>query len=169
VERGDLYLWGRSLLVAPVTESGVKARNLYLPRGSWYDFWTGEKVEGGREITRGVDLETLPLYVKAGSLLPMGPMKQFASEQTSEPLSVRIFPGEDGSFLLYEDDGISFNHRAGDWMGIQMNWNDQQRRLFLRLADGSHMRAPHRRKIDLQLGEATRTIEFDGVPMSVTL
>ena len=80
VECGDQYLWGRNVLVAPVVEKGATSRRVYLPRGDWYDFWTGERVEGGREITRPVDLETIPLYVREGSILPLGPVKQFSGE-----------------------------------------------------------------------------------------
>jgi len=82
-----------------------------------------------------------------------------------EPLSISIYPGADGSFLLYEDDGNSFNYRQGEWMGTQMNWNDARRSLVLRLADGS--RGLGRRKIELKLQDATRTVEFDGHPVEV--
>src|ERR1041385_4144298 len=75
VARGDQYLWGRDVLVAPGVEPNAVTRRVYLPSGSWYDFWTNERVEGGREITRSVNLETMPLYVRAGAILPMGPVK----------------------------------------------------------------------------------------------
>ena len=81
VARGDQFLWGRDLLVAPVVEQGATARKVYLPRGSWYDFWNGERVEGGREISRTVDLETMPLYVRAGAIVPMGPVKQYTGRR----------------------------------------------------------------------------------------
>ena len=71
--RGDQYLYGRDILVAPIVEKGATSRTLYLPPGVWYDFWTQEKVDGGREMTRKVDLETIPLYVRAGAVIPMGP------------------------------------------------------------------------------------------------
>ena len=73
---GDVYLWGRDILVAPVTEKGATQRTLYLPAGDWWDFWTGERVAGGRKITRAVDLATLPLYVRAGAIIATGPVKQ---------------------------------------------------------------------------------------------
>jgi alpha-glucosidase (family GH31 glycosyl hydrolase) len=74
VARGDQYLYGRDILVAPVVEKGATSRSLYLPHGTWYDFWTHEKMEGGREITRKVDLETIPLYVRAGGIIPIIPL-----------------------------------------------------------------------------------------------
>jgi alpha-glucosidase (family GH31 glycosyl hydrolase) len=161
VARGDEYLWGRDVLVAPVVEQGVRSRSLYLPRGTWYDFWTNDRVEGGREITRAVDLETIPLYVRAGAILPLGPVRQYVSEKSEEPLTVAVYPGADGSFLLYEDDGKSFNYRRGEWMGIDMSWNDRGT-LNLRLAEGSKMLSPMRRNIRLTLNGAERQVEFDG-------
>jgi alpha-glucosidase (family GH31 glycosyl hydrolase) len=163
----DEYLWGRSLLVAPVVEKGATARPLYLPRGAWYDFWTGERLDGGREISRPVDLETIPLYVRAGSILPLGPVKQFAAEKVDGPLSLSIYPGADASFLLYEDDGASFNYRQGEWMGIQMTWDDALRTLHLHLAPGSRMIPPKPRAIRVQLAETTRNLVFDGNPLEV--
>ncbi|MGD0301236.1 MAG: TIM-barrel domain-containing protein, partial [Bryobacteraceae bacterium] len=99
VARGDEYLWGRDILVAPVTEQGATSRRIYLPRGLWYDFWSNERHDGGREISRDVDLETMPLYVRAGAILPFGPVKQYTSEQVDAPLTLSIYPGADGSFL----------------------------------------------------------------------
>jgi alpha-glucosidase (family GH31 glycosyl hydrolase) len=168
VECGDQYLWGKSLLVTPVVEKGATARRVYLPPGTWYDFWTNESVEGGRAIDRPVDLETLPLYVRAGSILPLGPIKQFVSEKVDAPLSISIYPGSDATFLLYEDDGTSFNYRNGDWMGIQMNWNDAHKKLDLALASGSHMLSPEPRAIEVQLSGITKTVHFNGKPISVS-
>ena len=166
---GDQYLWGRSLLVAPVVEKGAISRSVYLPLGAWYDFWTGEQIEGGREISRKVDLETLPLYVRAGSILPLGPVKQHAEEQVDEPLSISIYPGENASFLLYEDDGSSFNYRKGEWMGLQLDWNNAQRRLTVRLADGSRMLSPLTRHLDIKLNQIVKRVTFSGRPVAVSL
>jgi alpha-glucosidase/alpha-D-xyloside xylohydrolase len=169
VGRGDEYLWGRDLLVAPVVEKGATARSLYLPRGVWYDFWTGERVEGRREVRRPVDLETLPLYARAGAILPLAPVRQYTGEAVDGPLTLRVYPGADGSFTLYEDDGVSFAYRRGDWMGVRMSWDDRGRTLSLRLADGSRMRPPLTRRVEARLmpdGPA-RAVEFSGEPLSV--
>jgi len=167
VECGDQYLWGRNMLVAPVVEEGATARQVYLPRSTWYDFWTGERLEGGREISRPVDLGTMPLYVRAGSIIPLGPVKQFTAEKVDGPLSVSIYPGADASFLLYEDDGTSFNYREGEWMGIQMVWNDARRILSLQLAAGSRMLSLGPKPITVQLAEAKRSVTFKGKPIEV--
>jgi alpha-glucosidase (family GH31 glycosyl hydrolase) len=167
VARGDEYLWGRDILVAPVTEQGAASRRVYLPRGVWYDFWSNERHDGGREISRDVDLETMPLYIRAGSILPLGPVKQYTGEQVDAPLTLQIYPGADGSFLLYEDDGSSFNYRKGEWMGVEMTWNDRQRLLHLTLAKGSRILPPKRRDLVVKLGDAKRSVRFDGHPLEV--
>jgi alpha-glucosidase (family GH31 glycosyl hydrolase) len=169
--RGDEYLWGPNILVAPVTAKGATSRRLYLPRGKWYDFFTNDLMEGGREIDRTVDLATMPLYMRAGAVLPLGPVKQYTSEDADAPLSIHIYPGADGSCLLYEDDGISFAYRHGDWMGIVMNWDDKARQLTLKLADGSRMRPPLRRPIEVELApfKSKQVVEFTGQTLHVKL
>ena len=167
VARGDEYLWGRDVLVAPVVEKGAVSRQVYLPPGIWHDFWSGERHEGGREISRKVDLETTPLYVRAGAILPLGPVKQYTGEKTDKPVTISIYPGANGSFLLYEDDGSSFNYRHGEWMGMQMTWNDARRALRLSLASGSRMLPPLRRELIVQLGDVTRHAIFEGRPLEV--
>jgi alpha-glucosidase (family GH31 glycosyl hydrolase) len=171
VARGDEYLWGRDILVAPVVEKAASVRRLYLPRANWYDFWTGERMEGGREIERPVDLLTMPLYVRAGTILPLGPMKQYVDEKVGEPLALIIYPGTDGSFTLYEDDGRSFNYRRGEWMGIEVVWQDSSRALALRLADGSRMLPPSPRSFEVRIVSeaASREIQFDGRPVTLRM
>lgn len=168
-KRGDEFLWGRDILVAPVTEKGAVARSVYLPRGVWFDFWTGESVNGGKEIKRSVDLATMPIYVRAGAIIPVGPVKQYTEEKVDGPLTIRIYPGGNGEFTLYEDDGKTFDYRRGEWMGIRMTWNDQARRLSLALAKGSRMLPPGHRQIDVHVTTAnqTRSLIFAGRPVRV--
>ena len=168
---GDQYLWGRDILVSPVVEKGATSRRLYLPRGDWFDFWTEERVPGGQEIDRRVDLSTMPLHVRAGALLPFGPVKQYSDEAIDQPLSLVVYPGADGAFTLYEDDGRSFDYRRGAWMGIEMRWEDAQKRLTLRLAPGSRMLPPLRREFDVRVAGAkeSRRLGFNGRPVTQTL
>lgn len=168
VARDDEYLWGRDILVAPVCEKGATSRRLYLPAGVWHDFWTGERTEGGREITRAIDLETIPLYARAGTILPLGPVKQFVGEKSNGPLSILIYPGADGSFLFYEDDGESFDYRRGAWMGIDMKWDDQRRVFGMRLAEGSRMRPPLPRHVKVRLQGRVQHSIFEGKPVELT-
>lgn len=171
VPRGDQFLWGRDILVSPVVEKGAASRRLYLPRGAWFDFWTEEKLEGGREIDRKVDLETMPLHVRAGAIIPFGPVKQYVDEPVAGPLNVVIYPGANGAFSTYEDDGRTFDYRKGAWMRTSLEWNDSTRVLSVRLAPGSRMLPPARRTIDVRLAGETRsrTAVFEGKPITVRL
>ncbi len=171
VARGDQYLYGRDILVAPVVEKGATSRSVYLPKGAWYDLWTRERLEGGREITRKIDLETIPLYVRAGAVIPMGPVKQYTAEKVDGPLALWVHPGADGVFSLYEDDGQTFDYRRGEFMRVDIAWNDRRRRLSLRLAKGSKLLAPAKRNILVQVaGESTtREVVFEGRPTNVQL
>ena len=171
VARGDEYLYGRDILVAPVVAKGATSRTLYLPHGAWFDFWTNTKRDGGREISRDVDLDTLPLYVRAGAIVPMGPLKQFTGEQVDGPLTFTVYPGADGRFSLYDDDGESFDYRSGAFMRVELQWNDRSRRLTLKLADRSRMLSPGTIPLEIRVAGAAQTkkISFDGKPASVTL
>ena len=124
---GDQYLWGRDLLIAPVVEKDAKTRRVYLPAGAWYDWWTGEQLAGGRWIDRPVDLATLPIYARAGAIIPLDPVRQFTGQQVNEPTTLSIYPGADGSFTLYDDDGNSMGYQNGSdakttW--ITARWDD---------------------------------------------
>jgi alpha-glucosidase (family GH31 glycosyl hydrolase) len=165
--RGDEYLWGRDLLVAPVVEKGATERRVYLPHGTWHDFWTGERYQGGREITRTVDLETLPIFIRAGAIIPMGPVKQYTGEVVDAPLEIAVYPGSDGSYLLYEDDGATFRYRGGEWSGIEMAWNDARQSLSLKLARGSKVAPSSQRQIVVKAGQASKSVRFDGHPLEV--
>jgi len=163
----DQYLWGKNILVAPVFEKGATSRQVYLPKGTWYDFWTGEKVAGGRNFTREVDLQTMPLFAQAGAIVPLGAVKQFVDEKVEGPLSVIVYPGADGSFFQYEDDGKSFNYRKGEWMGTKMAWDDVRRILTLTLAEGSRMLPSSGRQLEIKLQQRSQKVHFDGRPLEV--
>jgi alpha-glucosidase (family GH31 glycosyl hydrolase) len=167
VSCGDAYLWGPYMLVAPVVEKGATTRTVYLPRGTWVDFWTGERIDGGREITRNVDLSTVPLYMRSGSILPLGPVKQYTEEKVDGPVSVSIYPGADASFLLYDDDGNSFNFRRGEWMGVQMIWEDASKTFRMKLAPGSKILAPGKHHFEIKLQDSVKSVAFDGTPAEV--
>jgi alpha-glucosidase len=129
----DQYLWGRDIMVAPVVAKGATTRSVYLPKGTWWDFWTEKQVEGGRTIEREVDLGTMPLFVRAGAVIPMGPVLQYTEQPNDEPVTLVVYPGADGSSSLYEDDGHSFDYRTGLLSRLSMAWNDRDRTLTLRL------------------------------------
>lgn len=169
--RGHEYLWGRDILVAPVFEKGATSRRLYLPPGEWYDFWTEERVAGGRELERAVDLATMPLYVRAGAVLPIGPVRQYAEEPVDAPVSLVVHAGASGTSTLYDDDGISFDHRNGEFMRLLMEWSDADHRLTLRLAPDSRMLTGSPRAFEVRLAgqTTTRAVRFEGEPVVVQL
>ncbi|MGD0841279.1 MAG: TIM-barrel domain-containing protein [Candidatus Acidiferrales bacterium] len=171
IARGDEYLWGRDIVVAPVTEKGATARKLYLPAGFWYDFWTGEQIAGGREIDRAVDLATIPLYVRAGAIIPMGPVKQFALQQSDAPMRVDIYPGGDGEYRLYEDDGGSFDYENGHFTRTRFLWNNHSRECTIALEPGSTLISSPAHEIELRVvpQEETRRITFSGKTIAVRL
>jgi alpha-glucosidase len=110
----DECLLGPALLAAPVYQPGREHRHVYLPAGSWTDWWTGEVIHGPRHFLAEAPLATLPLYARGGAIIPLGPALQFADERPLDPLTLEIFPGE-GAFTLYEDDGHSLAHQRGEW------------------------------------------------------
>src|SRR6185437_13372876 len=126
VKLGDEYLWGRDLLVAPVTEKAAQTRQLYLPAGDWFDWWTNEKLSGHRWIDRPVDLATMPIYARAGAIIPFDPVRQYVSQPVNGPTTLKIFPGANGEFTLYDDDGESPRYLNGSdakTIWIRFRWN----------------------------------------------
>lgn len=168
---GDQYLWGRDILVAPVVEPGAKERELYLPEGGWYDFWSGRRVEGGRWIVREVDLATLPLYVREGAILPTGPVQQFVDEIPFPPLTVTVHPGADGRFLLVEDDGTGLSPGPNERMELELVWDDAAGTLSISLANGTRMLGPPEREVTVVAAgsDVRRTVTFTGEPLLVAV
>lgn len=132
----DEYMFGKSFLVAPIV-TGKDSREIYLPEGLWIDFWSGETFEGGRSIFRDTPLEEVPLYVRAGSVLPVGPSVQYACEKDWNDLCVRIYPGADGEFVLYEDAGDGYGYEHGEYSTVRMTWDDASGVLTLHPRKGS--------------------------------
>jgi alpha-glucosidase (family GH31 glycosyl hydrolase) len=143
----DQYLFGDQLLVSPVIEPDARQRKTYLPAGTWWDFWTNQRVNGDDEVTREVDLATIPLYVRAGAILPIGPVLQHTAEPSDEPLTLQVYPGADGQFAMYEDDGTSFRYEQGDFIRLDCTWEDASRTLRVAAADGTKLPAGKRMKV----------------------
>jgi len=112
--------------------STVKSQETYLPAGvSWYDFWTGEKLAGGSKVSRETPLDIIPLYVKAGSILPFGPQVQYSAEKNWDNLEIRVYPGANGDFTLYEDENDNYNYEKGQYTEITFHWDDKSRTLSI--------------------------------------
>lgn len=125
------WMLGRELLCAPVLEQGATRRRVLLPEGRWYDFWTGKKHAGGGEIELSVTTDSIPLFVRAGSILPLGPVMQYSTEKPVDPLEIRVYPGADASFSLYEDDGLTVAAERGEFSRILFDWDDRKGRLTI--------------------------------------
>jgi alpha-glucosidase/alpha-D-xyloside xylohydrolase len=167
VHRGDEYLWGRDLLVAPVTARGATERTLYLPEGEWYDFWTNEKQAGKREVTRKVDLATMPLYVRAGAILPLDPVRQYTSQAIDEPTTIRVYPGRDGEFRLYEDDGKSLEYTRGKFTWTRLKWDDKAKRLTIEPDGDAGFPLGARTFVVEVVGGKTQTVKYEGKRVEV--
>jgi alpha-D-xyloside xylohydrolase len=143
------YMFGRSILVCPVTESmytrdgvedfnSVKSIKVYLPRGAdWIDFWTGQKFNGGQTVSKETPIDIMPLYIKAGSILPIGPHVQYAAEKGWDALDIRVYDGADGEFVLYEDENDNYNYEKGMFSTITFSWNDSTKTLTIGARKGS--------------------------------
>ncbi len=127
----DAYMWGDSFLVAPVYEKGATQRTFYLPRGTWWNYSTSERIEGGRKVVAPAPLDTLPLFVKAGAIVPIGPVRQHTQQALTEPTTLQIYPGANSRFHWYDDDGSSFEYEKGGYMRVLCEWDDSARTLTL--------------------------------------
>lgn len=151
IDINDQYMFGESLLVSPVTNamyvkqkiSGkdtimvedftiLKSKETYLPANTdWYDFWTGERLNGGKKISKETPIDIIPLYVRAGSIIPIGPSVQYAHEKKWDNLDIRIYPGADGNFVLYEDEFDNYNYEKGMYATITFTWDDANQLLTI--------------------------------------
>ena len=129
---GDQYMFGPAFLVSPVMQPQANTRNLYLPAGaSWTNFWTGETVAGGKRMDVASPEEQIPLFVRAGSIVPLGPDLQYAMEKPADPIELRVYRGADGSFTLYEDEGDSYRYEKGAYATIPIKWNEANKALTI--------------------------------------
>ena len=142
----DEYLFGKALLVAPVHRFKAQARTVYLPAGAdWYDFNSGERHAGGQTLEAKVTLSRMPLYVRAGSIVPVGPDIQYSAEKPGAPITLLVFTGSDGSFDLYEDDGVSYGYERGEFSRIPMRYDAAKGVLVIGARSGSFTGMPEER------------------------
>jgi alpha-D-xyloside xylohydrolase len=140
---GDQFMFGPALMVSPVLEAGAMDRRVYLPKGAlWYDFWTGKTTEGGVHVQAAASLERIPLYVHAGSILPLGPDEQYAGEKVNGPIELRVYRGSDGHFDLYQDEGDGYNYEKGKHSLIPITWSEATKTLTLGERTGSYAGMP---------------------------
>lgn len=192
----DEYMFGKALLVAPVTDSlyvsratgtavtdfsTVKTKQVYLPKGSkWIDFWTGETYTGGNTIASNVPIDQIPLFVKAGSIIPLGPFQQYTSEKTADNLEIRIYPGANGAFTLYEDESDNYNYENGAYSTIDLKWDNQTKTLTIGNRKGTFSGMLQKRIFRIVLvnknngtgpaeGKTVKTIHYSGQQIQTKL
>lgn len=188
----DEYMFGRALLVKPVTEplytwrdekggghqtypdlsQAAAAVSVYLPAGNdWYDFHTGRRLAGGQRLMRPCPITEIPVYVRAGSILPWGPAVQYSSEKPWDDLEIRLYEGADGTFTLYEDSGDGYEYEKGQYTLIPFSWNEQARTLTIGKRTGSYpaMAKSRQFRIVLMGGTETKTVQYNGKEVVVSL
>jgi alpha-D-xyloside xylohydrolase len=176
----DEYMFGPAFLVSPVHAYKARTRQVYLPAGSaWYDFYTGGKHAGGETVTAAAPLERMPLYVRAGSIIPVGPAIEYTGEKPEAPITLTIYPGEDGAFDLYEDDGVSYGYERGQFSRIPIRWDQKTGVLTIGARAGAFPGMPTRRTFKVRWisgptagasdfeAPADRTVPYDGRPVQI--
>jgi len=153
----DQYLFGPSIMAAPVTEFGARARQVYLPQGVWFDANSGALIAGGRTITAAAPREELPLFVRAGAIIPAGPDVQSTAQDPQGPLTLHIFAGADGHFTLYEDEGTDMGYARGEFARVAIAWDDKARSLTLAAREGAFPGMAPRREIAVVLHDGSDT------------
>jgi alpha-glucosidase/alpha-D-xyloside xylohydrolase len=168
---GNQFLWGRDLLIAPVFTKGATSRDVYLPKGDWYDWWTNEKFAGGATVARKVDLATMPIYVRAGAIVPVDPIRQYTGQPITEPTTLKVYRGADGSYTLYEDDGISQEYLKGRGSWTRIVWNDRSRQLTLEPgapAGASNVATKRTFRVQMLPEGTIKDVTYSGSRVSVT-
>jgi alpha-D-xyloside xylohydrolase len=163
----DEYMFGRAFLVCPVTEYQARNRPVYLPRISrWYDFWTGQAADGGQTITADAPYDRLPLFVRAGSIVPIGADQQYIGERSRDSLALYAYAGADGRFSLYEDDGKTYGYERGQFTRIPLSWNDSTRTLTIGARAGSYPGMPRQRAFNVVLVTRETPVPYQGAAVS---
>jgi alpha-D-xyloside xylohydrolase len=154
----DQYLFGPALLIAPVLEPNAREREMYLPgQDTWFDFWSGQRWHGGQQIESKADLSTIPVFVRAGSILPLGPVRPYADAPSDEPLELRIYPGRDGHFTLYDDAGDGYGYLNGEHSTVMFEWLDRKRALRIGERRGTYPQMPATLKIKIVCAASPRS------------
>ena len=176
----DEYLFGHSLLVSPVYEYGARKRKVYLPAGTaWYDFYSGNVFNGGESIDAEAPLERMPVFVRAGAIIPLGPKTQYTGEKPDAPITLYVYTGANGAFELYEDDGTSYGYERGEFSRIPLTYDEATGTLTIGARSGAFPDMRHNRTFKVRWisgptdamsfdAKADATVEYSGQPVKVT-
>lgn len=177
----DQYMFGPAFLVNPVTGHNAASRSVYLPQGAlWYNFWTGKQLKGGQTLQAAAPIETMPLYVKAGSIVPMGPNVEYATQNPGGAIELRIYPGANGEFKFYEDENDNYNYEKGLSSTFIFKWDDRLHKLSISGRKGSFPGMIKNRTFDIVVvgkdhgintvvTKADKTVSYKGKAMVVSL
>jgi alpha-glucosidase (family GH31 glycosyl hydrolase) len=168
--KGDQYLWGKDMIIAPVYEKGASMRKVYLPEGIWYDWWDNTEYMGGKDVEREVALDIIPIFVRAGAIIPFDPLRQYTSEPVDMPIEIKVFRGDDGSFTMYEDDGISLDYLENKNITLtDFIWNDEAGSLTIEpnVNKGVESNKQRKFKVILLPSKETKTITYNGKSIKV--
>ncbi|MBQ1857746.1 MAG: DUF5110 domain-containing protein, partial [Bacteroidales bacterium] len=163
VDMSDQWMFGPAFMPCPVYEYGARSREVYLPAGSsWYDFYDGRHYEGGRRFVADAPYERMPLYVRGGSIVPMGPDMEWCDEKQPELIDLYVYAGADGQFTLYEDDGLTYGYERGECSEITFFWTDAERELIIGERDGSYPGMLESRRFNVILVDPEHPVGYDG-------
>ena len=157
--------------VGAIDFTAQKQTTKYLPKGAdWYDFWTGKRYKGGQSVTLPTTLETVPMFVRAGGIVPIGPEMQYVGEKSWDNLEIRVFPGADGQFTLYEDEGDGYNYEKGVYSTVLFSWNDRSRTLTIGDRKGQYPGMLQKRQFTVVLPDGTpKTVSYEGKAVTVVM
>jgi alpha-D-xyloside xylohydrolase len=162
---GDQFLFGPAVLVSPVTTYKARSRFVYLPPAAgWYDFWTGTAVAGGQTIDAPAPYDSIPVHVRAGSIVPLGPELQYTGEKPAEPITLLVYAGGDGAFTLYEDDGLTCAYENGAFTRIPVRWSDATRTLTIGRREGAFPGMLAERSFEVVLVSRDKAVGFSFAP-----
>jgi alpha-D-xyloside xylohydrolase len=164
-EIGDQYLFGPALMVSPITTYNARARSVYLPMApGWYDFWTGTRSAGGATVTAAAAFDSIPVYARAGSIVPVGPELQYTHEKPADPIALYVYAGADASFNLYEDQGLTYDYEHGEFSTIPLHWNDGTRTLTIGARSGTFSGMLASRTFQVILVSPSKAVGFSFAP-----
>ena len=162
----DQYMFGPAFLVSPVTTYNARMRSVYLPNaaGGWYDFWTGTAAAGARTVQAAAPFDAIPVYVRAGSIVPIGPDLQYTGEKAADPIALYVYAGADGAFTLYEDQGLTNDYQSGAFSEIPLRWTESTRTLSIGARQGTFTGMLASRTFQIILVSPTKAVGFSFTP-----
>lgn len=166
----DQFFFGESMMICNITEYKQRSKDVYMPKGSWYNFWTDQKIEGNQTLNVKTPLNETPIFVKAGSILPLGPKVQYATQKTEEPMVIKIYPGEDAEYVLYYDDNESYNYEKDTYSEIVLSYSEASKTLKLKKGVDNYMNfedLPQRFIVQIAGEKKFEMILFEGVETEV--